>query len=492
MRFVRIHSSNNMPETGNENTKQTSNSKNKTFHFLADKSSSLMLNRLHNFTSTPKEMSVLLNKLKTEGNEKIMPQHNSSDPKPKKVSEIIEKYQELTKSQHKNEDPKLTLNTIKRSASLTGLNMPLMSPFRRFSTTADMKTALNFPSVTTDLGKVELIGSAFSPDQLMFSQSLQKSADKYGVVIGVRFPSEVGQLHLKEGHPTKNFHVKAKSSTTGPTAGFIAENPKYSKVGPEKWDKQQGYINDAISKGAKCIPLTLSLTQIENAINLGSMTKIGENQYVANYHGEEMHFIINPPDNRVTELNGDPIRVLTNPPESNGIPSMNKAITADYDLFSIVTKQNQSVNPRQLEVRHNMRLNNNREKQIGASENLKEYVKSGGSDAFHQAVNTFTQPKVINGTQDPDKGNTHFYGDVISNDINKNVAAEGFTGGKLVWHGDETGNPFSPGFDIADKPVFFIPGQPPQQISSMKELLAFYKELKRHGYSPESSPRLGI
>lgn len=338
---------------------------------------------------------------------------------------------------------------------------------------------------------VNLIGHSFSPENLMFSESLQKSADKFGVVIGVRYPSEVGQVHLKENHPTKNFHVKAKSSATGPTAGFIAENPKFSKVGPEKWEKQQSYINEALAKGAKLVDLQLSQAQIDNAITHTCMVDIGNNTFSANYHGEEIHFTIGPHDSIVRDIDGKSVRVLTNPPETDGSESINKPITADYDLFSIVAKDNQSVNLRQLEVRHNIKLRRH-SLNFNQNENIKDYHNSGGVDGFNKAVGAFLEPKKVHGETDPDRGNTHFFGDVIVDDINKNVFNEGFKGGKLVWHGDETGNPYSPGFDPSDKPVFFIPGQPPQQIFSKNELVAFYSELKNHGFTPESSARLGI
>lgn len=475
MQFLRVSSTIKMPETVPLQTEKKLNVQITPPNFASDK---LSLFDTASSSIPERSKQPILNALRKRQSSPEASTDRSSTQPQKKASDIITKFRDLIES-NKAELPLVSsIKVRERSLSLPNIKTPLSALLSK----ADTAQKLN---------EIDLIGHVFSPNQLMFSDSLQKSADKYGVVIGVRFPSEVGQLHLKEGHPTKNFHVKAKSSTTGPTAGFIAENPKYSKVAPAQWERQGKYINEAMSKGAQSVPLTLSSTQIENAIHHGGMTLVSGNVYAANYHGENVHFTINPPDNLVRELNGNSVRVLTNPPESNGVPLMNKAITADYDLFSIVTKDNQSNNFRQLKVGHNVRLNN-KEKQAQSNENVNDYLQSGGVEAFNHAVSALIEPKTVHGKEDLDKGNVHFYGETIINDINKNVEKEGYTGGKLVWHGDETGNPYSPGFDLVDKPVFFIPGHPPQQIKNMKELVAFYKELKRHGYTPESSAKLGL
>ncbi len=60
-------------------------------------------------------------------------------------------------------------------------------------------------------------------------------------------------------------------------------------------------------------------------------------------------------------------------------------------------------------------------------------------------------------SEDVNMGNLHHFGKTIVNSLNKEINAEGYAGGKLVWHNDEAGNPFSPGFDENDKPIFFLP-----------------------------------
>ncbi|WP_459177137.1 anthrax toxin-like adenylyl cyclase domain-containing protein [Ewingella americana] len=72
-------------------------------------------------------------------------------------------------------------------------------------------------------------------------------ATRYNVVIGVRSPNPLSFGLLKEGLPSKNFHIKAKSSPAGPTAGYLTEDPKYSKT-PISFSQQHNHYIDAAKK----------------------------------------------------------------------------------------------------------------------------------------------------------------------------------------------------------------------------------------------------
>lgn len=65
---------------------------------------------------------------------------------------------------------------------------------------------------------------------LLYVNAFKRVSLRYNVVLGIRAPNPLGETLLREGYPSKNFHMKAKSSPTGPTAGLIAEKPIYSKV----------------------------------------------------------------------------------------------------------------------------------------------------------------------------------------------------------------------------------------------------------------------
>ncbi|MGL5290848.1 MAG: anthrax toxin-like adenylyl cyclase domain-containing protein [Vibrionaceae bacterium] len=358
-------------------------------------------------------------------------------------------------------------------------------------------SSINFKTIAAEKVELENVGKPFALKSLLYSEALQQTANKYHVVIGLRTPNKFSEVHLREGFPTKNFHVKAKSSQSGPTAGFITEKAIFSKVDPSHEAEHQYEIQKAVQKGAKLINLRLSPSQIKNVLDNGLMMDLGDGRYSALYHGREFNFLIQSPDNIVIDMaDGLPVKVLTNPPEidEDGNPVDSdieqnelKPITSDYDLFALIPRQNQSVNERNAAVPARLLV---QPKTVvdGKAEPFDLTTKP--ESAFAQALLKFTTPDLSK--LDPNKGNFHNFGSTIINDINANVKEEGYTGGKLVWHGDEIGNPFSHGFDENDSPIFFIPNQDPIQITSEADLQQFYEKLHELGYEPERSPRFNI
>lgn len=136
-----------------------------------------------------------------------------------------------------------------------------------------------------------LAGLPRASDVILYSRAIQRTAKKYGVIIGVRFPNPRGATLLKEGYPSKNFHLKAKSSGTGPTSGFIAEKPHYSKVSPDNYEKQSKAIEDAIKKGAESVQLILSKARIKELTAAGEMSHLQSDIYSATYPGGKKLFI---------------------------------------------------------------------------------------------------------------------------------------------------------------------------------------------------------
>lgn len=305
-----------------------------------------------------------------------------------------------------------------------------------------------------------------SPINLLYVDAFKRVAKKYNIVLGIRAPNPLSETLLREGYPSKNFHMKAKSSPTGPTAGFIAEKPIYSKVPVSAHAKQSGYLDSALLKGAKFVNLNIGKSRIEELINTGNLIDLGDGNYCANYPSGLQKFIIK--DNgSVLDDKFDPVRVMTNPPESGVDYADSRAITADYDLFSIIPHENQSNNSRPLKL---------------APKSLSGNFKLD-----------FLKPAALPGQdEDVNMGNLHGYGKAIIRALNKEIADEGYRGGKLVWHNDETGNPFSPGFDIADKPIFVHPSGHVTQVHSKTELLKFYSQLRQERYAPEYSPVFGF
>lgn len=301
---------------------------------------------------------------------------------------------------------------------------------------------------------------------LLYADAFSRVAKKYNVVLGVRAPNPLGETLLRENHPSKNFHIKAKSSTSGPTAGLIAENPIYSKVQKKDHKKQSEYIATILKKGAKALSFKISRQRIDELISAGALSHIANGHYQAHYPSGLQKFVIQE-DGLVMDEHYKPVRVISNLPESGSEQVEFRPITADYDLFTIIPRENQSINRRPLV--------------------LAPKLMRGKFDL------DFIKPRARPGqNEDSDMGNLHEFGKNIVHSLNKEIEAEGYQGGKLVWHNDETGNPFSPGFDSADKPIFIHPFEPISQISSKKELIEYYKKLKKQRYAPEYSPIFGF
>ncbi|MDC9580563.1 anthrax toxin-like adenylyl cyclase domain-containing protein [Xenorhabdus sp. PR6a] len=332
--------------------------------------------------------------------------------------------------------------------------------------------------------------SSSSSDFLYYSAFL-KMSKKYNVIIGIREPNPHGEELLINGYPSKNFHMKAKSSSTGPTAGFITEDATYSKVSTSSYDKQNKAINDAKARGARAVNLMISKERIDKLCKAGELKQIKEQQYSAVYPGGEQKFFIEPNGGLVLDVNKNVVKVMTNPPEVGvevnphenlpiKIPSESglEAITADYDLFAIIPRKNQDYNIRPLQVPP---------KRLKGNSNL-DFLKPKIVMENGQHERTWKNKTEEHGNM----GNVHCFGMTIINALNKEIKNEGYKGGKLVWHNDETGNPYGPGFDAKDRPIFFLPNGHIFQAHSKYQVIDFYRKIKELGFSPEYNPIFGF
>ena len=173
---------------------------------------------------------------------------------------------------------------------------------------------------------------------------------------------------IERNYPTKNFHVKGKSSDWGPQAGFVPYKAEYSKVGhvEKTLAKYTGFNDEGIHESyASTTQLTLSeeelrvqLTQISDGRTaLTSMMQVpntrdyfltamrsGDNKkfsFLASWF--EGKFRISVYENRTpanagavnyelgAEFKPVPLQVMT----SSEVGAANKPLTGDYDLMSI-------------------------------------------------------------------------------------------------------------------------------------------------------------
>jgi len=312
--------------------------------------------------------------------------------------------------------------------------------------------------------------SHFDTTELLYSEAFLKTANKYNVIIAIRTPSEVGKMLLEEGYPTKNFHVKAKSSPTGPTAGMVAADENFSKEKPEIQIK---CIQHAIDEGSKKVDLILSKERIKYLLESQHIIQKEDAtcEFSANYkHAGIVEFYIHENGAVFYKSNKKPVQVLTNAPLVNpgsGIVINDKPITADYDLFAIIPSKNQSENITPMTVKPSLKPGPLSAKNLGFLSNDSSSI-------------------------DRDKGNISYFNSVVVDDINRNVK-EYYKGGILVWHGDESNNPYSLGFNIQDRPIFIIPNTNKTiQVNSREEIEQLYKLFEDRGYTPPDSPRLAI
>ncbi len=188
-------------------------------------------------------------------------------------------------------------------------------------------------------------------------------------VIIFRSTGPWSQRWIERGYPTKNFHVKGKSSDWGPQAGFVPYLGIYSKVGasPEKAAKgTAANVKGLAHNHAGKVPLVLSLEELTIQLNreaesparraISRMTPVPDSKdffLFANRSGDGKEFVF-----RATFIGGanykisvyperlgvnpkklmfeksEPLEVMT----SVEVGAGNKPMTGDYDLMAICPK----------------------------------------------------------------------------------------------------------------------------------------------------------
>ncbi|MFT5707845.1 MAG: hypothetical protein ACI9ES_002146 [Oceanospirillaceae bacterium] len=196
-------------------------------------------------------------------------------------------------------------------------------------------------------------------------EACSRVADKLNEVIIFRSTGPWSMRWIKRNYPTKNFHVKGKSSDWGPQAGFVPYKGEYSKVGHDTEKAAKGTkANDKgmREKFAGKTHLTLSLDELQiqltkpagkpsrNAIYYMNRipdsedyllfgTRSGDRQpfafravksgpaYKIYVYSRKAGMI---PKKLMFE-NPDPLEVMT----SSEVGAGNKPMTGDYDLMAV-------------------------------------------------------------------------------------------------------------------------------------------------------------
>ncbi|MBJ3590582.1 adenylate cyclase [Salmonella enterica subsp. enterica serovar Saintpaul] len=174
--------------------------------------------------------------------------------------------------------------------------------------------------------------------------SLQQLANEINCIISIRPVDKLATDLIESGYPTKGFHIKGKSASWGPQAGFICVEQCYSKLenSPiERIDKFNQQVQQCIIDGhAASVALTVTqkrlYTLLENGIieDLSFRNINGVCSFKAQGPSGQYYFFEatksshSDADIYFISHHNKPINVLA--PTENAL-----AFTADYDLLMI-------------------------------------------------------------------------------------------------------------------------------------------------------------
>ncbi|WP_018693093.1 anthrax toxin-like adenylyl cyclase domain-containing protein [Algicola sagamiensis] len=170
--------------------------------------------------------------------------------------------------------------------------------------------------------------------------ALAKFAKETGNIIAFRPVDPLATQLVEEGLPTKNFHIKGKSASWGPMAGFIPVDQRLSKLeGNVRANVFSHKVKACLKEGhAVSGPLVISQSRLETLFEKGMLEKQGNRFFAKGPSGAEYTFIAklaqldeNSGQSQIFQLKDGkevPVEVLCQP--ESGLP-----LTADYDLMMV-------------------------------------------------------------------------------------------------------------------------------------------------------------
>ncbi|MCR9388064.1 CyaA/EF/ExoY family adenylyl cyclase toxin [Vibrio metoecus] len=191
----------------------------------------------------------------------------------------------------------------------------------------------------------------FDPDKVVGIPSADRKAiasiaDEENVVIGIRAVDPNNRSLLESGlYSSKSLLIKSKSSDWGPHAGFIPVDQKYAKASARaQVDRFNQYSDNAINSGA-AVPVHLTiddkrLKELQSGDNplipdLEYSSETGMYYGVSN--GVELHYQKDDQGLWMVFVVENGNTTAPTPLMVMGNPISGKPMTADYDLFSVMT-----------------------------------------------------------------------------------------------------------------------------------------------------------
>lgn len=318
--------------------------------------------------------------------------------------------------------------------------------------------------------------------------AFQEVADRTGNVIASRAVGIYATGLILEGYASKGFHNKAKSCNWGPMAGFVLDDPRFTKVGntAKGVSEQTDALNHAIHDGAQEVPLYISddRRQWLNKKRLFTLIDRDSDMYLVNAispWGLQLNFRLSrsKPEGAMTAMwavqykrsdrigartgagggaGWTPVMAMRDPLCAIAASNYRAATTGDYDLFAVWARAS-DYRPE------------TRDKRMVSHAQLEANIRA----------------KVANTGEDAHTGNMTPRIREMRDALNMSIQRLGYNGGDMVHHSDEGGRPFVGDIDL---PVFaVVPGRSDCfALESVPDLRQFITQELNREFAPVFSP----
>lgn len=353
-------------------------------------------------------------------------------------------------------------------------------------------------------------------------EAFKRVAARNKVVVSSRELNPLCTDLVLESYAAKGFHIKAKTCDWGPMAGFVLEDPRFTK-GSQDQGKQRTEIGNAFGHGAGCVPVFISdarLTKLRDRKIISTAPAGSANRLAvtaAPQDGASVAFVLvktqaAPPggdgpmwgvyyDPSVTperasgrkplalatpgEKGLEPVTGMVNPDDTSGKHGVRSAVAGDYDLWCLFphsTAKDMGFNDRAMDLRATMPRS--------AAPALQARAAQAG---------LVFQSGAQKGAMAAKKENEHL-GNIslglmkIRAELNREVAGTGYKAGNVVQHSDYGGNPFG---DIDYPLIFFIPQLPAATVAvevarSLADLKTILKTMSKLGFRIKLNPAWSV
>jgi hypothetical protein len=324
----------------------------------------------------------------------------------------------------------------------------------------------------------------------LHAEGFQEVADATQNVISSRAVGIYATGLILESYASKGFHNKAKSCNWGPMAGFVLDDPRFTKVGgaEEGRKEQASALLHAIEEHAVEVPLYISDLRrqwLVKARLTSFVDRDSDNYYVRAISpwGLKLDFRLrrDKPEGaqekmwavmykktdrqsaRATGSGGDvgewtPVMAMRDPLCSISASNYRAATTGDYDLFAVWAR-------------------------VADYRPDTQDRRMVGRDALESNI----RAKLADTGEDKHLGNITPRIRSIRDQLNASFLRRGYRGGNMVHHSDEAGRPFVGDIDL---PVFaVVPGQSrAYALETVPDVREFISSVLDRQYAPVFSP----